>query len=97
MEFDVPIREKVDLAGVGPVIAVAADNRMFLVGNGSELEKRSVKVRESRKVVRAKIEMMEFELHGILSLNIDSRDWRYLADETGISGTRLRVVTGVQA
>jgi hypothetical protein len=67
VELDVTVGQEVDFAGVGPVITLAADYRVCIVGDGPQLEQRLVELCEPRQVIRAEVHVMKLELHSDLA------------------------------
>lgn len=63
MELDVPVGQKINLAGVRAVIAFATNDCVLVIGNGPQLKQSLVKLRQPWEVVRANVHVVELKCH----------------------------------
>lgn len=63
VEFNVAVRQKVDVPVVAGGRAFCIDARVFFVSDGAEIKKRLVELGQPRQAVGAKVQVVELELH----------------------------------
>jgi hypothetical protein len=63
VEFDVTVRQKVDFAGVSPVITFTADNGVLVIADRPKFKKCFVKLGQPGQVVRANVHVVKLECH----------------------------------
>ena len=63
MELDIPVGQKINLAGVRAVIAFATNDCVLVIGNCPQLKQSLVKLRQPWEVVRANVHVVELKCH----------------------------------